>query len=179
MLYFFILLLLVQYLHLSLSQYFLNYCGCYSNLRPLQGIAAGGIWDGRASELLSSLLCSELEVMLSTSAPPLGLAASAAVICDPGWLQKSPPCLHLCHFQFTVRTFAVPGIPRPFGIKYFVSQMLVLAEEWPPAFSSCLLYPILLRDTLRTGAVSQTLMHIFQRKIHHSSFEECRKCVGR
>lgn len=137
MLYFFILLLLVQYLRLSLSQYSLNYSGCYSNLRPLQDIAAGCIWYGSASMLLS-LLCTELKVMLSTSAPPLELAASAAVTCPPSWPQKSAPCPLLWHFQFTVTTFAVTGIPRPFGIQYFVSQVLVFSEKWPPAFSCCL-----------------------------------------
>lgn len=137
MLYFFILLLLVRYLRVSLSQYFLNYSGCYSNLGPLQDIAAGGIWYGRGCELLSSLLCTEIEVMLSTPAPPLGLAASVAGICPPGWLQKSAPCLCLGRFQFTA-TFAVTGIPRPFGIKCFVSQVPVFSEKWPPAISFCL-----------------------------------------
>lgn len=74
--------------------------------------------------------------MLSTSPPPPGLAASAAVICPPSWLQKSAPCLW--HFQFTVAPFAVTGTPRPFGIKCFVSQVLVFSEKWPPTLSCCL-----------------------------------------
>lgn len=104
--------------------------------QPVQDIAAGGFWDGRASVLLSSLVCTELRVMLSTSAPPLGLAASAPGICPHSWSEISS-LPYLWHFQFTVTTFAVAGTPRPFATKYFVSQVLVFCK-WPPAFSCCL-----------------------------------------
>lgn len=121
---------------IALSQYFLNYCGCYSNLRPLQGVAAGDIWYGRDSMQLSLLLCTELKVILSTFSLPSGPTASVAVLC-PSQLasESSSLCLFLRHFEFTVPIFAVTAIPRPFGAKCFLSHELVFFEEWPPALS--------------------------------------------
>lgn len=170
---FFILLLLVQYLRLSLSQYFLNYSGCYSNRRPLQEIAAGGIWCGRASALLSWLLCTELKVMLSTSAPPLGLLLQHlwSVPQLASGISSLPSPLAL---PSTVPAFAATGIPRPFGIKCFVSQVLVFSEKWPPAFRRCLGTQLFL-GTPQEQVLSHRHLHIFQKKIHHNSFEEGRK----
>lgn len=115
--------------------------------------------------------------MLSTSPPPLGLAASAAVICPPTWLQKSAPCLW--HFQFTVAPFAVTGTPRPFGIKCFVSQVLVFSEKWPPTFSCCLCTHCYLGTCQDKVPSHRHCCIFFQKKIHDSSFEKGRKWVWR
>lgn len=142
---------------LSLSQYFLNYCGCYSNLRPLQDIAAGGIWYGRDSVQLSSLLCTELKVILGALPLLSGPTASAATFC-PSQLASESSSLPF-HLAFSIHGSNVCCYRNSQAIWY---QMLCTSRAclfWEVAtcFKPLPQYMLFLRDMLRAGAVLYAL----------------------
>lgn len=100
-----------------------------------------------------------------------GAAASAPLICAPAGFRNQ-----LLAFTFGIAIHSPSICCHRNSIWYQMLCILVLvfSEKWPPAFSCCLGTQLFL-GTPQEQVLSHRHLHIFQKKIHHSSFEEGRK----
>lgn len=102
-------------------QHFLNYCGCYSNIRPPQDIAAGGVcyWQRPLTAQLS--LVHWVEGNSQHLPSSTGMNASA-ILCPSQLASEGSFCLLFWNFHIGVVTSAIIGI----FLVHLVSKALYL-----------------------------------------------------